>query len=190
MMRWLQLMMRWLQFMEHRRCYSSSCSSCSDDSFTEGMYDDVLEFGCYPLRIPTQDCLPPQHIWSSWRPDCTIFFDESALDGAWELPSLTESDCAGELEMIRYAISMSTMAFEEDAAAAVSWEHEVSLSGRLERARFASQMASLNHDWEKSRGHLRRQHITRAIPVNFSRSSTAQVRPSPSTSQSENGFER
>jgi hypothetical protein len=38
----------------HRRCYSSSCSSCSDDSFTEGMYDDVIEFGCYPLRIPTQ----------------------------------------------------------------------------------------------------------------------------------------
>ncbi len=61
--------------------------------------------------------------------------------------------------MIRYAICLSTMAFEEDAAAAVSWEHEVSLSGRLERARFASQMASLNHHWEKSRGHLRRQHM-------------------------------
>ena len=65
---------RWLQFVEHRRCYSSSCSSCSDDSFTEGMYDDVMEFGCYPLRIPTQDCLPPQHIRNSWRSDCTISF--------------------------------------------------------------------------------------------------------------------
>ncbi len=152
----------WLQLVEHRRCYSSSCSSCSDDSFIEGMYDDVMEFGCYPLRIPTQDCLPPQ-----LHPrDCTISFDESDLDGAWELPSLTASDCAGELEMIRYAICLSTMAFEEDAATAVSWEHEVSLSGRLDRARFASQMASLKHHWEKSRG-LRRQHITRTISVNF-----------------------
>jgi hypothetical protein len=159
---------RWLQFVEHRRCYFSSCSSCSDDSFIEGMYDDVVEFGCYPLRIPTQDCLPPQHIWNSWRSDCTISFDESDLDGAWELPSLTASDCAGELEMIRYAICLSTMAFEEDAATAVSWEHEVSLSGRLERARFASQMASLKHHWENSRGRLQRQHIKRAISANFS----------------------
>jgi hypothetical protein len=70
--------------------------------------------------------------------------------------------------MIRYAICLSTMAFEEDAAAAVSWERDVSLSGRLERARFASQMASLKHHWENSRGHLRRQHIKRAIPANFS----------------------
>ena len=58
---------RWLQFVEHRRCYSSSCSSCSDDSFTEGMYDDVMEFGCYPLRSLTQDCLPPQHIKTQSR---------------------------------------------------------------------------------------------------------------------------
>ena len=159
---------RWLQFVEHRRCYSSSCSSCSDDSFTEGMYDDVLEFGCYSLRIPTQDCLLPHHIRSSWRFDCTISFDESDLDGAWELPSLTALDCAGELEMIRYAISMSTMAFEEDAATAISWEHEMSLSGRLERARFASQMASLKHHWENGRGRLRRQHITRKKSGNFS----------------------
>jgi hypothetical protein len=70
--------------------------------------------------------------------------------------------------MIRYAICLSTMAFEEDAATAVSWEYEVSLCGRLERARFASQMTSLKHHWEKSRGYLRRQHIKRAIPVNFS----------------------
>ena len=70
--------------------------------------------------------------------------------------------------MIRYAISMSTMAFEEDAATAISWEHEMSLSGRLERARFASQMASLKHHWENGRGRLRRQHITRKISGNFS----------------------
>ena len=70
--------------------------------------------------------------------------------------------------MIRYAICLSTMAFEEDAATAVSWEHEVSRGGRLERASFASQMASLKHHWEKSRGYLRRQHITRKIPANFS----------------------
>jgi hypothetical protein len=70
--------------------------------------------------------------------------------------------------MIRYAICLSTMAFEEDAAAAVSWEHEVSLLSRLERARFASQMASLKHHWDTSRGHLRRQHITRKMPGNLS----------------------
>ena len=97
---------RWLQFVEHRRCYTSSSSSCSDDSFTEGMYDDVMEFGCstssYPPRIPTQDGLPPQRIRNSWRLDCTVSFDEADLDGSWELPSLTASDCAGELEMIRY----------------------------------------------------------------------------------------
>ena len=211
----------WLQFVEHRRCYSSPCSSCSDDSFIEGMYCDsprssnrgfqstqdlrVLDHAwyrwlqfveqrrCYsdgfsddsfveceydydPLevydlycgRLSAQDCLPPQHIQNSWRRDCTISFDESDLDSTWELPSLTASDCAGELEMIRYAICLSTMAFEEDAATAVSWEHEVSLGGRLERASFASQMASLKHHWEKSRGYLRRQHITRKIPANFS----------------------
>ncbi len=105
---------------------------------------------------------------NSWRSDSTISFDDADLDGAWELPSLTASDCAGEREMIRYAICLSTMAFEEDAAAAVSWERDASLSGCLERARFASQMASLKHHWETSRGHLRRQHITRAIPANFS----------------------
>jgi hypothetical protein len=172
---------RWLSLYEDSWQRRFSSNVLED---TSGSDCDSMEFGCYPLRIPTQDRLPPQHIQNSWRRDCTISFDESDLDGAWELPFLTASDCAGELEMIRYAICLSTMAFEEDAATAVSWEHDVSLSGRLERARFASQMASLKHHWETSRGHLRRQHITRKISVK--RSSTAQARPSPSTSQSEN----
>jgi hypothetical protein len=158
---------RWLQFVEQRRCYSDGFS---DDSFVECEYDrDPLEV--YDLccgRLSAQDSSPFQHIRNSWRSDCTISFDESDFDGAWELPSLTASECAGELEMIRYAISMSTMAFEEDAATAVSWEHEVSLLGRLERARFASQMASLQHHWETNRSRLRRQHITRKISGNFS----------------------
>ena len=158
---------RWLQFVEQRRCYSDGFS---DDSFVECEYDhdplEVYDLSCG--RLSAQDSSPYQHIRNSWRSDCTISFDASDFDGTWELPSLMASDCAGELEMIRYAICLSTMAFEEDAAAAVSWEHEVSLLGRLERARFASQMASLKHYWDTSRGHLRRQHITRKMPGNLS----------------------
>ena len=158
---------RWLQFVEQRRCYSDGFS---DDSFVECEYDhdplEVYDLSCG--RLSAQDSSPSQHIRNSWRSDCTISFDESDCDGTWELPSLTASDCAGEREMIRYAICLSTMAFEEDAAAAVSWEHEVSLLSRLERARFASQMASLKHHWDTSRGHLRRQHITRKMPGNLS----------------------
>ena len=50
--------------------------------------------------------------------------------------------------MIGYTICLSTMAFEEDAAAAVSRERYGSLSGYLqvERARLASQTALLNFE--------------------------------------------
>ena len=157
---------RWLQFVEQRRCYSDGFS---DDSFVECEYDhdplEVYDLSCG--RLSAQDSSPYQHNWNSWRSDCTISVAASDFDGTWELPSLTASDGAGELEMIRYAICLSTMAFEEDAAAAVSWEHEVSLLSRLERARVASQMASLKHQWDTSRGHLRRQHITRKMPGNL-----------------------
>ncbi len=105
---------------------------------------------------------------NSWRCDCAILFEEADLDGTWELPNLTASDCAGEHEMIRYTICLSAMAFEESAAAAVSWERYVSLAGQLDRACFASQMASLNAYGENRRGHIRRQHITRAPPAKFS----------------------
>jgi hypothetical protein len=111
--------------------------------------------------------MPPHSTRNSWRSDCAISFDEADLDGTWELPSLTASECAGEHEMIRYTICMSAMAFEESAAAAVSWERSVSLAGQLDRARFASQMASLKDYWENRRGHLRRHHITRAPPAKF-----------------------
>jgi hypothetical protein len=44
------------------------------------------------------------------------------------------------------------MAFEENAAPAVSRERYVSLSGYLERARLASQMALLKEYWDNRRG--------------------------------------
>jgi hypothetical protein len=54
-----------------------------------------------------------------WRTACHITIDAADLDGTWELPSLAESDCAGELELIRYTICPSAMAFENSAAAAI-----------------------------------------------------------------------
>ncbi len=59
------------------------------------------------------------------------------LDGTWELPSLAESDCDGELELIRYTICTSAMAFEDSAAAAVAWERSLSLGSRLDRSHSA-----------------------------------------------------
>ena len=59
---------------------------------------------------------------------------EADYDGTWELPSLTAADCAGELEMIRYAVCLSTMAFEESAAAAGSQERYVTLAGYRARS--------------------------------------------------------
>jgi hypothetical protein len=61
------------------------------------------------------------------------------------------------------------MAFEDSAAAAVSWERYVSLAGQLDRACFASQMPSLNAYWRNRRGHILRHHITRAPPAKFSK---------------------
>jgi hypothetical protein len=116
--------------------------------------------------------MPPPCTRNSWRSDCAISFEEADLpvDGTWELPSLMESDCAGELELIRYTICQCTsaMAFEDSAAAAVSWERSVSLSGRLDRAHFASQMASVKAYWENRQGYFRRRHTTRAPPAKFS----------------------
>ena len=70
--------------------------------------------------------------------------------------------------MIRYAICLSTMAFEEDAAAAVSQERYVSLAGYLERARFASQLASVKDYCEHRRDLLRRRHTMKTPPAKFS----------------------
>ena len=185
---------RWLQFVEQRRCYSDGFS---DDSFVECEYDyDPFEvYDLYCARIPTQDCLPPQHIQNSWRRDCTISFDESDLDGTWELPSLTASECAGELEMIRYAICLSTMAFEEDAAGAC----RSSLLGARGIVAWPPGTCSLclpNGVTEASLGKKpglpsasAHQASDTGEPFDQARSSTAQARPSPSTSQSENGHD-
>ena len=70
--------------------------------------------------------------------------------------------------MIRYTISLSKMAFEEDAAAAVSRERCASLAGRLDRARFASQITALTDYWDNRRSFLRRRHTSKESSAKFS----------------------
>ena len=70
--------------------------------------------------------------------------------------------------MIRYTISLSKMAFEEDAAAAVSSERCASLAGQLERARFASQMTAVTDYWDNRRSSLRRRHTSKESPAKCS----------------------
>jgi hypothetical protein len=122
---------------------------------------------CYG-RLSAQDCLPPQHTRSSWRSDCTISFDESDLDGAWELPPLTASDCAGERELIRYTVCASAMAFEDSAAAAISWERSLSLGSRMDRSHSAFQLAAVKDYWVNRQGYLRLRHAPRAPLAKFS----------------------
>ena len=70
--------------------------------------------------------------------------------------------------MIRYTISLSKMAFEDNAAAAVFQERYVTLAGYLERARFASHITSVKDYCENKRDHLRRRHTMRTPPAQFS----------------------
>ena len=102
------------------------------------------------------------------RAACHITIDAADLDGTWELPSLAESDCAGELELIRYTVCTSAMAFEDSAAAAISWERSLSLGSLLDRSHSAFQLASVKDYWENRQGYLRRRHAPRAPLAKFS----------------------
>ena len=116
-------------------------ASCSDDSSIEGDYEsydgsetysdcsyDSFEapdwyfhdHDSYFEHLSTSDSVPPPCTRNSWRSACHITIDEADLDGTWELPSLTASDCGGELELIRYTVCTSAIAFEDSAAAAIS----------------------------------------------------------------------
>ena len=154
----------WLQFVEKRRCYSDSFS---DDSF-DSEYEDFIEWPCLLARVPASDLLPTRGAQKPWRSSCVITLDEADTDGTWELPSLTAADCDGELELIRYTTCSSAIAFEDNAAAAISWERSASLGGRLDRALFASQLASVKDYWEFRQGLLHRRHTMRAPPAKFS----------------------
>ena len=120
------------------------CSDFSDDIFEEDYCEQFLDWPDYLARDSIRDTLPSRCALRPWRTECTVSFDEADVEDTWELPPLTASDCAGELDMIRYTISLSKMAFEEDAAAAVSSERCASLAGQLDRARFASQMQAVD----------------------------------------------
>jgi len=151
-----QSWLHWLQYVETRRYYSDSFSDCSS-------FDDVsVDYIEWPLA---PDPLPRHHTRNPWRSDCHITYDEADYDGTWELPSLTAADCDGELELIRYTTCSSAIAFEDNAAAAISWERSASLGCRLDRALFASQLASAKDYWEIRRGLLQRRHTMRAPPA-------------------------
>ena len=154
----------WLQFVEKRRCYSDSFS---DDSF-DSEYEDFSEWPCLLARVPASDLLPTRGAQKPWRSSCVITLDEADTDGTWELPSLTAADCEGERELIRYTTCSSAIAFEDNAAAAISWERSASLGGRLDRALLASQLASVKDYWEIRQGLLQRRHTMRAPPAKFS----------------------
>lgn len=154
-----QAWLHWLQYVETRRYYSDSFSDCS--SFDDD-YEDYIEWPSAP------DSLPRNYTRNPWRSDCHITCAEADYDGTWELPSLSSADCDGELELIRYTTCLSSIAFEDNAAAAISWERSSSLGGRLDRALFASQLASVKDHWEIRQGLLQRRHTMRAPPAKFS----------------------
>ena len=148
--------------------YGSDCSSCSDDSL-DSFGEDIWERNqTVSWKIEYEAQLNATRTRHPWRTACHITVAAADLDDTWELPSLAEPDCAGELELIRYTICTSAMAFEDSAAAAVSWERSLSLGSRLDRAHFASQMASVKDYWENRQSYLRRRHTTRAPWAKFS----------------------
>ena len=144
------------------------CSDFSDDIFEEDYCEQFLDWPDYLARDSIRDTLPSRCALKPWRTECTVSFDEADMEDTWELPPLTASDCAGELDMIRYTISLSKMAFEEDAAAAISSERCASLAGQLDRARFASQMQAVTDYWDNRRSSLRRRHTLKESPAKFS----------------------
>ena len=144
------------------------CSDFSDDIFEEDYCEQFLDWPDYLARDSIRDTLPSRCALRPWRTECTVSFDEADMEDTWELPPLTASDCAGELDMIRYTISLSKMAFEEDAAAAVSSERCASLAGQLDRARFASQMTAVTDYWDNRRSSLRRRHTSKESSAKFS----------------------
>ena len=148
--------------------YGSDCSSCSEDSF-DSFGEDIWERNqTVSWKMEYEAQLNATRTRHPWRTACHITVAAADLDDTWELPSLAEPDCAGELELIRYTICTSAMAFEDSAAAAVSWERSLSLGSRLDRAHFASQMASVKDYWENRQSYLRRRHTTRAPWAKFS----------------------
>ena len=154
-----QAWLHWLQYVETRSYYSDSFSDYS--SFDDD-YEDYIEWPS------ASDFFPRNYTRNSWRSDCRITCAEADCAGTWELPSLTAADCDGELELIRYTTCSSAIAFEDNAAAAISWERSASLGGRLDRALFASQLASAKDYWEFRQGLLQRRHTMRAPPAKFS----------------------
>jgi hypothetical protein len=110
--------------------YCSDYSPCSDDSFLEDESGDDIEWRNHMASrmIDYEAQLNATRARHPWRTACHITIDAADLEATWELPLLAESDCAGELELtrIRYTICTSAMAFEDSAAAAVSWERSLS----------------------------------------------------------------
>jgi hypothetical protein len=99
----------WIQFVEERRCYSDRLSTDSEWEFdlASDYFNDWFFPDSYFECLSTCDSVPPPCTRNFWQSDYAISVEEADLDGTWELPFLMESDCAGELELIRYTICTS-----------------------------------------------------------------------------------
>ena len=164
----------WIEFVAERHCYSDGHSV--DSEWSSIIYDDAhdyffpdnhLDFDSYFDCLFSDDSVPPPCTRNAWRADCAINVAAADLDGTWELPSLAESDCAGERELIRYTICASAMAFEDSAAAAIAWERSLSPGSQLDRSHSAFQLASVKDYWVHRQGYLRRRHAPRAPLAKF-----------------------
>ena len=137
----------WIEFVAERHCYSDGHSV--DSEWSSIIYDDAhdyffpdnhLDFDSYFDCLFYDDSVPPPCTRNAWRADCAITAAAAELDGTWELPSLAESDWAGELELIRH----------------------------LDRSHSAFQLASVKDYWVHRQDYLRRRHAPRAPLAKFS----------------------
>ena len=77
--------------------YGSDCSSCSDDSF-DSFGEDIWERNqTVSWKMEYEAQLNATRTRHPWRTACHITVAAADLDDTWELPSLAEPDCAGEL---------------------------------------------------------------------------------------------
>jgi hypothetical protein len=100
-----------IQFVEDRRCYfEGPVDSVWDFNQASDRFPDLIFPDSYLKGLPTSISMPPPRTRSPWRAVGHITIDEADLHDTWELPSLAESDCAGELELIRYTACTAAMA--------------------------------------------------------------------------------
>jgi hypothetical protein len=92
-----------IQFVEDRRCYfEGPLDSAWEFNHASDLFPDLIFPDSYLQGLSTSNSMPPPRTRKPWRAVGHITIDEADLHDTGELPSLAESDCAGELELIRY----------------------------------------------------------------------------------------